>query len=301
MNSQMRRIDLICKSLGPLFIALVAGVSTTTSIIVVFAMDVSSLVIEYYAIALVYHDIPELQEPKKKTPLAEIESPKSYPSDSKSSLGSRIRSFQHSSYVGAFVKKFGGDFSFYLHHRVFLPSIAGALLYMTVLAFGGPMIAFLLSSGYDSTQVGIARTIGVALEISATWLAPWLIKHIGPVRAGQWMSLWQLTMLSAGTMVFLVGAAEPTIVVSGLVIGVILSRIGLVGFDLSIQIIIQEVSSMRRHSISNSCGLICCRKLKLKAVAHSHRSKQLFKVFSNCSRMAQPLCSPGRINLRGPY
>jgi iron-regulated transporter 1 len=250
MNSQMRRIDLICKILGPLFIALIDGVSTTASIVVIFVMNVSSLVIEYYAIALVYHDIPELQKSKEKVPLAVAKISINHPSRCSRTLWSHMRGIGHFIHLRALVDKFGNDFSFYFHHRVFLPSIASAILYLTALSFGGQMITYLLSAGYNSTHVGIARTVGVVLEVMATWLAPWLIVHIGPVKAGLWMSLWQLTMLSAGTMVFFVAGPDPTIPVSGLVIGVILSRLGLVGFDLCIQIIVQQVSSQLNYSTS---------------------------------------------------
>jgi iron-regulated transporter 1 len=82
------------------------------------------------------------------------------------------------------------------------------------------------------------------LEISATWLAPWLIGLIGAVRTGLWMSIWQLTMLVAGTMVFFLAASEPSISVSGLVLGMMLSRLGLRGFELSTQIIVQQVGYM---------------------------------------------------------
>jgi hypothetical protein len=53
MNAQMRRIDLVCKLLGPLFIALIDGISTETAIIVNFGMNVCSVVVEYYSIAKV--------------------------------------------------------------------------------------------------------------------------------------------------------------------------------------------------------------------------------------------------------
>jgi hypothetical protein len=53
MNAQMRRIDLVCKLLGPLFIALIDGISTETAIMVNFGMNVCSVVVEYYSIAKV--------------------------------------------------------------------------------------------------------------------------------------------------------------------------------------------------------------------------------------------------------
>jgi solute carrier family 40 (iron-regulated transporter), member 1 len=49
----MRRIDLMCKLIGPLFIALIDGISTELAIIVNFAMNVASVVVEYFAIVRV--------------------------------------------------------------------------------------------------------------------------------------------------------------------------------------------------------------------------------------------------------
>lgn len=53
MNSQMRRIDLICKLLGPFLIAMIDGVSTGIAILVNFGMNIASVPLEYYFIAQV--------------------------------------------------------------------------------------------------------------------------------------------------------------------------------------------------------------------------------------------------------
>lgn len=49
----MRRIDLICKLAGPLFIALIDGASTRIAIFVTLAINTVSIPIEYIAIAQV--------------------------------------------------------------------------------------------------------------------------------------------------------------------------------------------------------------------------------------------------------
>lgn len=53
MNSQMRRIDLICKLFGPFLIALVDGVSTEVAILVNLGMNLASILPEYLFIAQV--------------------------------------------------------------------------------------------------------------------------------------------------------------------------------------------------------------------------------------------------------
>jgi iron-regulated transporter 1 len=49
----MRRIDLTCKLMGPLVIALIDGISTGMAILINFGMNVASVAVEYYAIAKV--------------------------------------------------------------------------------------------------------------------------------------------------------------------------------------------------------------------------------------------------------
>ncbi|BAE66043.1 unnamed protein product [Aspergillus oryzae RIB40] len=241
-NAQMRRIDLICKLIGPLAIALVDGVSTKFAILFNLGMNICSVVVEYFSIARVYYEVPELQERKTK---ADHDSP-SRESDQQSIMA-RLSHYWH-----RLTRKALGDFASYFRHPVFLPSFAGALLYLTVLSFAGQMVTWLLSTGYDSTHVGIARTLAVAFEVLATWIAPWLMGRIGPTRAGLWLANWQLASLVAGISIFWIFPDQPLISASGLVGGTILSRVGLRGFDLCVQILVQEgVEAENRGNFSS--------------------------------------------------
>jgi len=56
LNARMRRIDLVCKLAGPLFIALIDGASTKIAIFVTIGINVMSVPIEYFAIAQVRQD-----------------------------------------------------------------------------------------------------------------------------------------------------------------------------------------------------------------------------------------------------
>ena len=51
VNAQMRRIDLTCKLMGPLFIALMHSISAEVAILVNLGMNVASVIAEYFAIA----------------------------------------------------------------------------------------------------------------------------------------------------------------------------------------------------------------------------------------------------------
>lgn len=179
------------------------------------------------------------------------------------------------------------DVVLYFRHPAFMPSFAGALLYFTVLSFSGQMVTYLLSSGYTSTHVAVARTISVAFEIMATWIAPWLMTRIGPIRSGLWFSSWQVGCLALGMSLFWSYADHAIISASALVGGAILSRVGLWGFDLSAQIIIQEVSS---HQCGKTAGNTnkSCRMLKQRVEAHFLPWKQVGRAFSKYAHMCQP-------------
>ena len=104
------------------------------------------------------------------------------------------------------------------------------------------MVTYLISAGYKSFHIALVRTMSVIFELSATWIAPRLMTQITPARAGMWFLSWQMLWLGAAVSFFW---AEPAslIAASGLVAGTILSRIGLWGYDLCAQFIIQEVGT----------------------------------------------------------
>lgn len=292
LNAQMRRIDLICKLLGPLFIAFIDGYSTKVAILINLGMNVASVVVEYFAIAQVYYRVPGLQEPKKKK-TKQSPDPETEPVERENRLS---HNWKH---VQDVLKRTVVDFKLYFEHRAFLPSFAGALLYLTVLSFAGQMVTYLLAAGYDSTQIGIARTLSVVFEILATWVAPWLISKIGVVRTGLWMSSCQVAMLVAGTAVFWVFEDNPLVSASGLVGGTILSRLGLRGFDLCAQIIVQNVSQVLIFFMCYGSADPFSRKSRQTSVAHFRLSRQDGKTALSSSLTHRLWCSSGQTNSNG--
>lgn len=303
----MRRIDLLCKLFGPLFIATMDGQSSRVAILVNFGMNVASLPVEYLAIARVYHEVPELQAPKTR-PQRSTAPQQESPHATESTISNAWKSLVE------MVRQSGRDFALYFKHRAFLPSMAGAILYLTVLSFGGQMVTYLLSSGYSSVQIGIARTFGVIFEVLSTWAAPWLMGRIGAVRAGLWMSSWQVMMLAAGVCVFWIFEGENSIVsASGLVGGTVLSRLGLRGFDLCVQLIIQEVSEAMpsvlqssriyaKHLVRRLVSIItdiAIRKSKPNTAAFSLPSRRPSRTALSSWRMRPPLPFPGQTSSSG--
>ncbi|KAF8346917.1 iron-regulated transporter [Amanita rubescens] len=226
LNSQMRRIDLFCKLIGPFAISVLDGVSTRVAIVVTLSLNMTSVVIEYYAIKMVEpRNIPNADQ------------------RSSSSMTSRLSSLSK-------------GLSIYFNHPVFRPSMSLALLYFTVLSFGGQMITFLLSVGFKATHIALARIVSVAFELSATWLAPFAMRKIGPIRAGLWFINWQALWVTVAGLLF-IEIKSPFVSALGLVGGVIASRVGLWGFDLCAQVIIQEeVEAEHRGSFSSLCSYL---------------------------------------------
>jgi solute carrier family 40 (iron-regulated transporter), member 1 len=126
-----------------------------------------------------------------------------------------------------------------------------SLLYLTVLNFSGQMVTYLVSIGYSSTQIGLIRTLSVIFEMSATWIAPMATSRVGPIRAGLWFINWQLAWVLVAAILFL-NVPSPIFAATGLAGGVILSRLGLWGFDLCAQVIIQRVSAATRTNPGRS-------------------------------------------------
>lgn len=135
---------------------------------------------------------------------------------------------------------FISPFVFYFSHPLGLASFSLACLYMTVLSFGPQMVSFLLFQGTKPSQIGNLRTISTICELATTFFAPWLMSHTGPSVSGLFFVNFQAICLALG-----LGFAWSKLGIDPagalyLVGGVILSRIGLWGFDLSTQVLIQE-------------------------------------------------------------
>ena len=140
LNASMRRIDLFCKLVAPVFISLVDGLSTRTAIWTVLGLNTASMLIEYVAIAHVYHSVPALA--KSTTSRGTVTNNTSSDSGHSSPQGIMDRLLEALEPW----KEYGAS-------PVFLASFALSLLYMTVLSFGATMVTYLLHSGFDPLQV----------------------------------------------------------------------------------------------------------------------------------------------------
>lgn len=287
MNARMRRIDLFCKLMGPLTISLVTLASTEIAIWTTLGMNLASVFVEYIFIEQVYRRVRGLERAVENDAAS-----RNTTSDQRRTGSTLLCGILHQVLPVE-------SLPFYFRHPAFLASFALSLLYFTVLSFSGQMITYLVSVGYTPVYVGIARVGSSIFEISATWAAPLLMNKIGTVRAGSWSLAWQMACLAGALSWYFPGyggmGTNSIFSASGLAVGVALSRIGLWGFDLCAQNIIQDVSLHRPGSWPlATTDPWHPRKSRTTTGVHSRLSKRLFRIYSRCFRTHQPSSSLGQ-------
>ncbi|KAJ5952053.1 uncharacterized protein N7479_010466 [Penicillium vulpinum] len=231
LNASMRRIDLICKLLAPVFISLIDSISTRYAMWTVFTLNTASVLVEYMAIAQVYQSVPALTKTQTPASTTETDDINSESSQNDNTSHKTADSSPDSSLA---------PWREYIASPVFLASFALSLLYLTVLSFGATMVTYLLHTGFSSLQVSYMRIGSVAAELSGTWTAPMIMNRIGPIRSGLWFLNWQFVCVAGAAVAFVAWDSSERFVAGTLIAGVALSRIGLWGFDLSVQFLVQE-------------------------------------------------------------
>ena len=150
----------------------------------------------------------------------------------------------------------------------------------------GSMIAFLSQySGFSTPLIAGLRAIAVIVGIAATFLSPPLIRRIGSERAGIWFLSWQ-TIFLVPVVVAMFLPLSPRLQGAVLVGFVSISRLGLWGFDLSEQFLVQQVLS--RFVLADE------RKLILVSVASSLRPRR----HCNHSLMCCSFCQRFSLRIR---
>ncbi|KAF2268231.1 hypothetical protein CC78DRAFT_17759 [Lojkania enalia] len=229
LNSAMRRIDLVCKLVAPLCISLVDGYSTSLAIWVVFGQNAMSVVFEYFAIAQVFSAIPELGlRSAIRTPTNQLNG------DERAAADRGALNFL------ACVMAWLRPWKEYITNSAFLASFALSILYLTVLSFASQMTTYLLTLGFTSVHISVMRLVAVLLELAATCAAPILMSKIGAVRSGLWFVNEQFISIALAVGLYSAVNSQTKLAGMALVLGVTLSRIGLWGFDLCVQYLVQE-------------------------------------------------------------
>ena len=250
MNAGMRRIDLFCKLVAPVFISFIDALAGTKwAILVVMALSAVSVGIEYFAIAKVYHSVPALRQKNSSSGMSN-ESPYEDAETTDS-----VPSAQSPTTIKSMLLDTLQPWLIYVTSPAFLPSLSLSLLYLTVLSTGPHWQTYLLATNFSALDVSLLRVLAVIAELAATCVAPYLMSRIGPIRGGLWSINWQvLTLAPAVGVFYYLHASMATKSAGGiLTAGMIASRLGLWSFDLSIQFLVQEHTSPSSRAVFSSC------------------------------------------------
>ncbi|CAL9173668.1 unnamed protein product [Musa hybrid cultivar] len=244
MNSVIRRIDLICKLLAPVFSGfIISFISLEASAVILALWNTLSVWLQYWLLTSVYNGIPALGESSQRKNAKVIptdclasssiieenencicpeeRSTVTEESDQKITVAERL------SVIPCF-----DAWVIYSRQEVVLPGVALALLYFTVLSFGTLMTATLEWKGIPAYVIGLARGISAIVGIAATVVYPIVHSHISTLRTGLW-SIWSqwCFLLVCVASVWMHNSITSAWMLMG---GVAASRLGLWMFDLAV-------------------------------------------------------------------
>lgn len=145
----------------------------------------------------------------------------------------------------------------YIRQPTLRPGLAFALLYCTVLSFGTIMTGYCYARGMSEAVLGTARGVGAAFGITATLIFSPLVRRLGVVKAGVlgvWAQMLMLLLCVSSTFVAKSSGNcndkegedlelchhRRNVELGLLITGVVTSRLGLWGFDLSVSMLLQK-------------------------------------------------------------
>ncbi|KAL1951323.1 hypothetical protein VTO73DRAFT_472 [Trametes versicolor] len=235
LNTYMRRIDLLCKLLAPLFVSLLTtAASYRFAAIFLCGVEAACLVFELIWTEVSYRRFPALHEAQASKEAAQRthardERPRETPARPvHAMLWNQLKSRMKETYL---------DWREFSQHPVFLSSLAISSLYLTVLSFDGTMLSYLKAHTYSDAFLAGIRGVNVVAGLLGTVAMPLMERKLGLIRAGNW-SIWsEVLCLLPVLIAFYVG--EPSDGSRGpawnavlLFGGMTFSRIGLWAFDL---------------------------------------------------------------------
>ncbi|KAI0800641.1 Ferroporti-1 [Fomes fomentarius] len=235
LNTYMRRVDLFCKLVSPLFVSLLTSVASYRfAAIFLCGVEGACMLFELIWITISYGRFPTLREAqaarsatRREAPVEQQETPSSVV-DTLLVLWVKLRKRLKETIV---------DWREFAHYPVFLSSLAISWLYLTVLSFDGTMLSYLKSHAYSDPFLAGMRGLNVIAGLAGTLAMPFLERKLGLVRAGNW-SIWSEFVCLLPVLIVLYvgapadGARAPAWTAALLFGGMMLSRVGLWAFDL---------------------------------------------------------------------
>ena len=181
LNLWMRRIDLGCKLVAPLFVGLLTTTGNALAVVVIGCIAIGGLGFELLWINIVWKRFPILATSRQHGQGQEPVERAVPPSTSKLSF--------HLKLLKNWITILYHDWTMFIHSPVFPTSLAISLLYFTTLSFDGTMISWLKTNTYSDVLISAMRAIAVCIGLAGTAIMPVLENKIGLARAACW-SIW---------------------------------------------------------------------------------------------------------------
>eukprot|EP00299_Pterocystis_sp_00344_P002337 c1262_g1_i1.p1 GENE.c1262_g1_i1~~c1262_g1_i1.p1 ORF type:complete len:547 (+),score=113.14 c1262_g1_i1:237-1877(+) len=276
-NSQLRQIDLICALAAPALAgAIMSAESVAFTALAIVVWNIVAVLIEYIAMKRIYDEVPELAvrtapivavDPESSVHVLTESSPPTSATTPLSKSKSRVTAIEnipsqeatsaaqglplHRNPIIAKFQKipFISSVRLYLSQPIAPAAIALAILYLTVLNFGGVMITYASNRGMAPFAIGLVRAVASLFGLFGSFVFPRMAKRFGLVRAGQIGLISQLiTLLIALVSVWIIDDTTSLVLLN---VGVVLSRSGLWQFDLAANQLLQEaVAESQRGTVN---------------------------------------------------
>ncbi|KAK0237652.1 iron transporter [Armillaria nabsnona] len=245
INTWLRRIDLICKLLSPLFVSmLTTAVSYRFAAVFLCSMAVVTASIEVPLSHIVYKIFPVLESEYQQR-LANIR-------DADQKRHNQRFSFKRWIDPRPTLR----DWQEFSRFPVFYTSLSISSIYLTVLSFDGTFLSYLKAAGgWNDPFIAGMRAICTVTGLIGTILLPYVERKIGLIRCGAW-SIWSEVITLVPTVLALyIGVPKgighgPVYNNTMLFGGIALSRVGLWMFDLAQLQILQE--ALENHPRRNT-------------------------------------------------
>ncbi|KAL8797267.1 MAG: hypothetical protein Q9195_000420 [Heterodermia aff. obscurata] len=189
LNTVMRRIDMLCKLIAPLFISALTTSLKSERIVVALVATINTLSwsFECWCLKKVWKESNRLKAPKHWVddnatedlePTSQIRSGlHTNAKDQDTTRTPRLlpRLYMHvQRVVGAEIE----GLQYYLNTPVWIPSLCAAVPHASVLTYSGTLITYLLNYGFQLNTVTIARFTGAIFEIGSTFVYPWAVRML---------------------------------------------------------------------------------------------------------------------------
>jgi len=227
INARLRSIDLICNLCAPILVGfLLEYTKPSDTALVIAIFNLVAFPLEAGCLVWIrtrYHDAFNYDKTNSTNGEGERQSTEN----------------THDSHDDGSTAKCDEAWKLYWRQPYFRSFLALAILYFSVVGFGSLMTAWLVASGFRPGYVGVARAIAAISGIGATFVTPRSVQRHGVEVTGL-LFIWWMWACIFPSVVAAFYSTNYEFCLWIVVLGVILSRFGLWGFDLAVTQLLQE-------------------------------------------------------------